>query len=101
MLDFQCGPLKVVHLVKNRAGKSKGFVYMYVVKLIFIFIFKSRIEPTIDLKSSAKEAVMKLDDYQLGFKRLKVAISNPPKRERETHTHTHTHTFSYLLEELL
>ena len=23
---------------------------------------------------------MKLDDYQLGFKRLKVAISNPPKR---------------------
>ena len=23
---------------------------------------------------------MKLDDYQLGFKRLKMAISNPPKR---------------------
>ena len=23
---------------------------------------------------------MKLDDYQLGFKRLKVAISKPPKR---------------------
>ena len=51
-LDLQCGPLKEVRLVKNRAGKSKGFAYVeYLseVKLIFIFIFKSRIEPTIDL----------------------------------------------------
>ena len=51
-LDLQCRPLKEVHLVKNRAGKSKGFAYVeYLseVKLIFIFIFKSRIEPTIDL----------------------------------------------------
>ena len=31
-------------------------------------------------QSSAKEAVMKLDNHQLGLKRLKVAISNPPKR---------------------
>ena len=31
-------------------------------------------------QSSAKEAVMKLDNYQLGLKRLNVAISNPPKK---------------------
>ena len=45
VLDFQCGPLKEVRLIKNRAGKSKGFAYVeYLseVKLIFIFIFKSR-----------------------------------------------------------
>ena len=51
-LNFQCGPLIEVRLVKNTAGKSKGFAYVeYLseVKLIFIFIFKSRIEKTIDL----------------------------------------------------
>ena len=32
------------------------------------------------LQSSAKEAVMKLDNHQLGLKRIKVAISNPPRK---------------------
>ena len=27
-ITFQCGPLKEVRLVKNRAGKSKGFAYI-------------------------------------------------------------------------
>ena len=26
--NFQCGPVKEVRLVKNRAGKSKGFAYI-------------------------------------------------------------------------
>jgi hypothetical protein len=35
-----------------------------------------------DRESSAKEAVMKLDNHQLGLRRLmlRVATSNPPKR---------------------
>ena len=28
MAYLQCGPLKEVRLVKNRAGKSKGFAYI-------------------------------------------------------------------------
>ena len=40
--NFQCGPLKEVHLIKNRAGKSKGFAYIEY--LNEVYYFKLRIE---------------------------------------------------------
>ena len=37
-LYFQCGPLKEVHLVKNRAGKSKGFAYIEYLNEVYYFL---------------------------------------------------------------
>ena len=40
-LFFQCGPLKEVRLVKNRAGKSKEFAYIEYLNEVYYFKLRS------------------------------------------------------------
>ena len=41
---FQYGKLKEVRLVKNRAGKSKGFAYIEYLNEVYLFCRKSKIK---------------------------------------------------------
>ena len=46
-LYLQCGPLKEVRLVKNRAGKSKGFAYIEYLSEVCICVYGRYVKSTI------------------------------------------------------
>ena len=61
----ECGKIKQVRLVRNKAGRPKGFAYI-----------------EYDDETSAALAIQKLDKYDLGGKPISVAISRPPSKQR-------------------
>ncbi|KAG8596742.1 hypothetical protein GDO81_002040 [Engystomops pustulosus] len=61
------GTIKEIRLVTNRSGKPKGLAYV-----------------EYENETQASQAVMKLDGTKLKDHTIKVAISNPPRRQQDS-----------------